>query len=99
MEHTRDGELSLTLQERSVGNDELLRLAARRPISMIPSSEVFRPPRACSSISFVTIARRIAAADAAVSVKPRRAAAAPPFAIVAASEDCVAKSSKRLVCV
>jgi hypothetical protein len=46
---TRDGQLALTLQEGSVGVDELLRLANKRPISMIPSSEVLRPPRACSA--------------------------------------------------
>jgi hypothetical protein len=50
---TRDGELALTLQESRVRSDELLRLQSQKPISMIPSSEVFRLPRACSSIPFV----------------------------------------------
>lgn len=45
---TRDGQLALTLQESRIGGDELLRLR-HKPISIIPSSEVLRPPRACSS--------------------------------------------------
>ena len=46
--HTRNGELALTLQESSVGSDELLRLAEKNPLATIPSSEVLRLPRACS---------------------------------------------------
>ena len=46
--HTRNGQLALALQESRIGGDELLRLR-HKPISMIPSSEVLRPPRACSS--------------------------------------------------
>jgi hypothetical protein len=49
-EHTRDGELALTLQESAVGVDELLRLMTKYPLAMIPSSEVLRLPRACSTI-------------------------------------------------
>lgn len=47
---TGNGELSLTLQERSVGVDELVRLYPGNTIELaiIPSSEVFRLPHACS---------------------------------------------------
>ena len=45
---TWDGELALTLQESSIGIDELLRLQRKNPLAMIPSTEVFRPPHACS---------------------------------------------------
>jgi hypothetical protein len=41
--HTRNWKLSLTLQERTVGVDKLLRLMRRR-ISIIPSSEVIPTP-------------------------------------------------------
>jgi hypothetical protein len=46
---TRNGQLALTLQEVGIGLDEFLRLEKDKPISMIPSSEILRPPRACSS--------------------------------------------------
>jgi hypothetical protein len=50
-ELTRNGQLALTLQEVGIGLDEFLRLEKDKPISMIPSSEILRPPRACSSFS------------------------------------------------
>lgn len=46
---TRVWQPALTLQELSIGVDELLRLETKKPISIIPSSEVLRLPRACSS--------------------------------------------------
>jgi hypothetical protein len=41
--HTRNGKLSLSLQESGVRLDELLRLRTHR-ISIIPSAEVFSTP-------------------------------------------------------
>lgn len=51
---TWDWEFSLSLQESRVCIDELLRLRTHR-ISIIPSAEVFRPPRACSFICIICI--------------------------------------------
>lgn len=43
--HTGNGQLALTLQERSIGVDELLRLETKKPIS------IFRLQKSCDSLA------------------------------------------------